>query len=322
MLDIRVIAAEGERVDQEQFVAACPRRTRAAARLARPRWRRAAGRRCRDATWNSRPSVSRAVAVSPPRSRRYPLPPEQHRTALSPSPWRKTSLRACAALRRQSSWTCQGEYGSALADCIGGGLRLLPQHDRERGDEISFGRRLARCAETEPPRSRSIRPVSRSALANDGDADQARQKLDVVGRRRRSGTAPAPRACAPAPRAGLVPDDQLGDHRVVVRRDRVALLDAGVDAHVLGFRRRREMRQRARSRAGSPCPDPRRRSAPRCAWPRIESSCWRQRQRLAGGDAQLPLDEVEAGDHLGDRMLDLQPRVHLHEVEAAAPGRR
>ena len=48
-----------------------------------------------------------------------------------------------------------------------------------------------------------------------------------------------------------------------------------------------------------------------------------QRQRLAGGDAQLPFDQVEAGDHLGDRMLDLQPRVHLHEVERASPcGRR
>jgi hypothetical protein len=43
----------------------------------------------------------------------------------------------------------------------------------------------------------------------------------------------------------------------------------------------------------------------------------RERQRLATGDAQLPLDEVEAGDHLGHRMLDLQPGVHLHEIEPA-----
>ena len=52
------------------------------------------------------------------------------------------------------------------------------------------------------------------------------------------------------------------------------------------------------------------------AWPRIASWCLRQRQRLAGGDAQLPLDQVQPGDGLGDRMLDLQPGVHLHEVEA------
>ena len=43
----------------------------------------------------------------------------------------------------------------------------------------------------------------------------------------------------------------------------------------------------------------------------------RQRQRLARRDAQLPFDQVLPGDHLGDRMLDLQPRVHLHEEEAA-----
>ena len=53
------------------------------------------------------------------------------------------------------------------------------------------------------------------------------------------------------------------------------------------------------------------------AWPRSGIAVLRQRQRLAGRDAQLPLDEVEARHHLGDRMLDLQARVHLHEVEAA-----
>jgi hypothetical protein len=51
------------------------------------------------------------------------------------------------------------------------------------------------------------------------------------------------------------------------------------------------------------------------AWPRIAARP-AQRQRLAGGHAQLPLDQVEPGDHLGDRVLHLQPRVHLHEVEA------
>ena len=45
-----------------------------------------------------------------------------------------------------------------------------------------------------------------------------------------------------------------------------------------------------------------------------------ERQRFAGGDAQLPFDEVEAGDHLGHRMLDLKPRVHLEEIEAVGIG--
>src|SRR3546814_17175286 len=30
----------------------------------------------------------------------------------------------------------------------------------------------------------------------------------------------------------------------------------------------------------------------------------------------LPFDQVDAGDLLGHRMLDLQPRVHLHEPDA------
>ncbi len=39
------------------------------------------------------------------------------------------------------------------------------------------------------------------------------------------------------------------------------------------------------------------------------------RQRFPGRHAQLPFDEVLPGDHFGDRMLDLQPRVHFHEIE-------
>ena len=53
------------------------------------------------------------------------------------------------------------------------------------------------------------------------------------------------------------------------------------------------------------------------AWPRICRLLLGQRQRLPGGDAQLPFDEILAGDHLGDRVLDLQAGVHLHEVERA-----
>ena len=45
------------------------------------------------------------------------------------------------------------------------------------------------------------------------------------------------------------------------------------------------------------------------------------RERLAGGDADHLLDQIDAGDEFGHRMLDLQPRVHLEEVEALVlPG--
>ncbi len=40
-------------------------------------------------------------------------------------------------------------------------------------------------------------------------------------------------------------------------------------------------------------------------------------QRHAGGDADLLAHDVDPGDHLGDRMLDLQAGVHLNEIERA-----
>ena len=42
-----------------------------------------------------------------------------------------------------------------------------------------------------------------------------------------------------------------------------------------------------------------------------------QGQRLATGHPQLPLDQIQPSDHLGHRMLDLQPGIHFHEVEIA-----
>ena len=41
------------------------------------------------------------------------------------------------------------------------------------------------------------------------------------------------------------------------------------------------------------------------------------RELFAGGDADHLLDEVEAGDEFGHRMLDLQARVHFEEEEIA-----
>ena len=41
------------------------------------------------------------------------------------------------------------------------------------------------------------------------------------------------------------------------------------------------------------------------------------RQRRPGRDLDLLVDDVDAGDHLGDGMLDLDARVHLDEVELA-----
>ena len=48
----------------------------------------------------------------------------------------------------------------------------------------------------------------------------------------------------------------------------------------------------------------------------------RDRQLFAGGDAQLPGDKVEAGDGFGDRMLDLNARVHLEKIKRTGCGQQ
>ena len=56
------------------------------------------------------------------------------------------------------------------------------------------------------------------------------------------------------------------------------------------------------------------------AAPRSRIVSWLEaevRERLAGGDPQLGLHEVDVGDLLGHGVLDLDPRVHLDEVVVA-----
>ena len=40
-----------------------------------------------------------------------------------------------------------------------------------------------------------------------------------------------------------------------------------------------------------------------------------QAQRLAGGNAQLPVDQIKSGDLFSDRMFNLQTGIHLHKPE-------
>ena len=41
-------------------------------------------------------------------------------------------------------------------------------------------------------------------------------------------------------------------------------------------------------------------------------------QRLVAGNANLFLDEIDVIDHFGDRMLDLDARVHFHKIRVVA----
>ena len=114
------------------------------------------------------------------------------------------------------------------------------------------------------------------------------------------------------PRAAV--DDELADQAVVVGRDRVALIDAGIDAHAepAGRVEIGDLARRRREGARVLGVD--------AAFDGVALEMHvglRERQAEAGGDADLLGDQVDAGDRLGHRMLDLQAGVHLDEVELA-----
>ena len=118
--------------------------------------------------------------------------------------------------------------------------------------------------------------------------------------------------------------DELGDHRIVVEGDFAALEHAGVVAHghavMLSFGGRAIAHQPA---------DRGREIAIRVL--RVDAALDRpavkldvalfQGEPLAGGDPDHLLDEVDAGDEFGNRMFNLEPRIHLQEEETPVlPG--
>ena len=134
------------------------------------------------------------------------------------------------------------------------------------------------------------------------------------------------RADQPVDGGGAVgaPGDDLGDHRVEIQPDAAAGFDAGIDAHAFtvfvagAAERHAGAKRQPRQRAGG---------GQEAAFgifgiePRLDGMAGDEerilvgRQHFAARDAQLPFDEIMAGDRLGDRVLDLEAGVHLHEVK-------
>ena len=110
-------------------------------------------------------------------------------------------------------------------------------------------------------------------------------------------------------------DDQLADHGIVERRNLVALISRGIHAHA-GTARQMQGHQRARTG---------RKVSRRIL--RVDAALdgvtadgqilLLKGQRLACRHAKLLADQINAGDLLGDRVLDLNAGVHLAEVEIA-----
>ena len=106
--------------------------------------------------------------------------------------------------------------------------------------------------------------------------------------------------------------DQLRDEAVVVGRHLVALIKRAVDAYAEPARRM-VFADAAGRRA-----EIGRALGVDAAFDGVAAEAHialADRERHAGGDAQLLADHIDAADHLADRMLDLQPRVHLNEIE-------
>ena len=154
-----------------------------------------------------------------------------------------------------------------------------------------------------------------AAVEELGMAQHANQEVavggDTVHLRGRQGFRQPPRRVG----ARRAPRDHLGEHRVVERAHDRAVLEAGVDAHAVGERDPQPVDGPARGQEArsdvlrvQPCFD---RVAVDGGDDRVVG------ERLALRDQQLHAHEVEAGDHLGDRVLDLQARVHLEEEELA-----
>ncbi len=128
-------------------------------------------------------------------------------------------------------------------------------------------------------------------------------------------------ARAASSRVGSV-TDHLGEQRVVVDADDAAGDDAGVEA---------DARRRRVAKLGRDPGHDERVQRPALRLPgggrilgveaHLDGVSGRRRrcgrQPFALGDADLQGDEVDAGRALRDGMLDLQPRVHLEEVEVA-----
>mmetsp|Transcript_23926 Transcript_23926/g.59862 ORF Transcript_23926/g.59862 Transcript_23926/m.59862 type:complete len:509 (-) Transcript_23926:23-1549(-) len=115
----------------------------------------------------------------------------------------------------------------------------------------------------------------------------------------------------------FIPNDHLRDHWVIEDADLIALNNTGLHAEVLGIGKWRTQ-QLEGAGVGEEV-------VVRVLGvdTRLDTVAAQRDlllahgQRVAGGHLQLPLDQIGAGDHLGDRVLDLQSRVHLHKVELA-----
>ena len=162
---------------------------------------------------------------------------------------------------------------------------------------------------------RSSVSVRARAVANHRLADQPAQEPQVRRQTQHDGLVERPRQAVQRIRPVVPARDDLGEHRIEPATDLVALDDAGIDPDALA------------DRPSKALDAPGRGQEPVLGILGVEADLdrvavevdvgLREPQRFAGGDAELVGDQVTARRELGDRVLDLEPRVHLEERERA-----
>ena len=109
-------------------------------------------------------------------------------------------------------------------------------------------------------------------------------------------------------------DDEFGQHRIVKTGDLSSGFDPTVNSHPP---REMDVSQRAGRRLKIS-------DGIFGVKPYFQSNAargafeWLPIERLAGSNAQHQLDQIEAGNHLSDGVLDLKARIHFEEVIALA----
>ena len=326
--------------------AAPPRRARSrrTARRSDPRPRpRTASRRRRPrpATAGRRRSVRRVPVAPSTRtasSGAGPLEPASAgsgSTTSGPSPDRPGRSRATQT-RTASAVTC-GHRSMAAARPVrapAAVARRIAAGAREPAGRLRRAERAARPAASSAARQRapelapvrpSARPPTRWRPPPSPEARRPGQRSD--GTAASSGCPPISvsssarrsRSIAASPVRGV--DHQLGDQVVVVRRRPGLPTSTPVSTRTPGpagiAQRRIRPGVGAKSRAGSSAA-----MRTSIAWPsgsaaRSAAASAAVGQRPPGGEPELLADDVEAGDQLGDAVLDLEPGVDLEEAEAA-----
>ena len=185
---------------------------------------------------------------------------------------------------------------------------MQPAVYRRRNDSLVIGIGIRR-GELQPFEQSGVEPTRDDIRVGEHES----QKVDIGSHAQNRSIGQCAIECPQRAEPISTVGNHFGQHRVIVAAHRHPSGQSGVhpDARTVGFGERQH-RAAGRQESGRgvlgvhPCLD---------GVPVRHDVALHMVQPLPRRNADLPLDKVPPGDHLGDRMLNLQPGVHLHEIE-------